>query len=226
MNIFKIHFFTYIFIVVIIINGYFNKFIDITCIILIHELGHILAGLILKWKIDRIVLLPFGCLTIFNEKINRPLIEEFIIAVAGPIFQIIYMFFLEDTYYAKILLLFNLLPIYPLDGYKIYNIFLNNIFSFKLSHLISIYTSFIVLLLLRNNLIVILVVSLLLLNIVKELLNHKYIFNKFILERKLYSFDFKKVKLVKSVKEFKRDYKHVIKEGNIYIKEREYLRNN
>ena len=193
-------------------------------IIFIHELGHIISGIIFKWKIEKIVILPFGCLTIFNEKINRPLIEEFIITISGPILQIIHMFFLDDTYYSKLLLIFNLLPIYPLDGYKLLNIFLNKIFSFKLSHLISIYISFIVIFLFKNNLVVIFVIFLLLLNIIKELLNHKYIFNKFILERKLYNFDFKKIKLVSNIKEFKKDYKHVIKENGIYIKEKDYLK--
>ena len=89
-----------------------------------------------------------------------------------------------------------MLPIYPLDGYKLFNIFLNKIFSFKLSHLISIYLSFIVLFLFENNLVVLFVIFLLLINIIKELLNHKYIFNKFILERKLYNFNIKKVRLV------------------------------
>lgn len=224
MNIFKIHPFTYIFIVIIILNGYFNKFFDIMIIILIHELGHIISGIIFRWKIEKIVILPFGCLTIFNEKINRPLIEEFIVTISGPIFQIIHMCFLEDIYYSKLLLLFNLLPIYPLDGYKLFNIFLNKIFSFKLSHLISIYLSFIVLFLFENNLVVLFVIFLLLINIIKELLNHKYIFNKFILERKLYNFNFKKVRLVSNIKKFKRDYRHIIKEKGIYIKEKDYLK--
>ena len=89
MNKFKIHPFTYIFIFIIIINGEFNKFASIMNIILFHELGHILSGLFFKWKIDKIIILPFGCLTIFDEKINKPIFEEFIISISGFIFQII-----------------------------------------------------------------------------------------------------------------------------------------
>ena len=59
MNKFKIHPFTYIFIFIIIINGEFNKFASIMNIILFHELGHILSGLFFKWKIDKIIILPF-----------------------------------------------------------------------------------------------------------------------------------------------------------------------
>ena len=59
-------------------------------LIIIHELGHILISLIFKWNIDKIIILPFGGLTKYNEIINRPLIEEFLISVAGITFQIIF----------------------------------------------------------------------------------------------------------------------------------------
>lgn len=223
MNKFKIHPFTYIFIFIIIINGEFNKFASIMNIILFHELGHILSGLFFKWKIDKIIILPFGCLTIFDEKINKPIFEEFIISILGFIFQIIQLFFIANKKYSIILLLFNLLPIYPLDGYKILNLFLNKILPFKISHLISAYISFIAIFFYNNNLIVILIISLLLFNTIKQLYNHKYIFNKFILERKIYSFNFKKFKQVKSIKNFKRDYRHLILDNDRYITEKEYL---
>ena len=205
MNKFKIHPFTYIFIFIIIINGEFNKFASIMNIILFHELGHILSGLFFKWKIDKIIILPFGCLTIFDEKINKPIFEEFIISISGFIFQIIQLFFIANKKYSIILLLFNL------------------ILPFKISHLISVYISFIAIFFYNNNLIVILIISLLLFNTIKQLYNHKYIFNKFILERKIYSFNFKKFKQVKSIKNFKRDYRHLILDNGRYITEKEYL---
>ena len=85
MNKFKIHPFTYIFIFIIIINGEFNKFASIMNIILFHELGPILSGLFFKWKIDKIIILPFGCLTIFDEKINKSIFEEFIISILAEV---------------------------------------------------------------------------------------------------------------------------------------------
>ena len=147
MNKFKIHPFTYIFIFIIIINGEFNKFASIMNIILFHELGHILSGLI------------------FDEKINKPIFEEFIISISGFIFQIIQLFFIANKKYSIILLLFNLIPIYPLDGYKILNLFLNKILPFKISHLISVYISFIAIFFYNNNLIVILISSYIIINI-------------------------------------------------------------
>ena len=46
---------------------------------------------------------------------------------------------------------------------------------------------------------------------------------KFILEKKIYSFNFKKFKQVKSIKNFKRDYRHLILDNGRYITEKEYL---
>ena len=74
-TIFKIHPFFYIFALICILTGYFKNFIIIMFIILFHEMGHILAGLYFKWKIEKIIILPFGGLTLFNEKINRPISE-------------------------------------------------------------------------------------------------------------------------------------------------------
>ena len=45
--------------------------------------------------------------------------------------------------YNTTILLFNLLPIIPLDGSKVLNILLNTIIPFKKSHILTIYISFI-----------------------------------------------------------------------------------
>ena len=83
----KIHPFFYLFSIICIVTGYFKNFIIISFIILFHELGHILVSQLFHWKIEKIVLLPFGGITIFHEFLNRPMKEEFFIAIAGPIFQ-------------------------------------------------------------------------------------------------------------------------------------------
>ena len=130
---------------VIVITGQFKSFITCMSIVLFHEIGHISIGLLLKWKIEQIIILPFGCLTMFNEYINRPLIEEFLICIAGPIFQMIYYLimsnFFELSYVHYRLLLFNLLPIIPLDGSKILNLILNKKMPFYFSEITSIFIS-------------------------------------------------------------------------------------
>ena len=232
-SIFKIHPLTYIILLIAFLTGNFKDIILFMLIILVHELGHIISAIIFKWKIEKIVILPFGGITIFNEILNKPLIEEFIIAIMGPLFQIIFTFIfnlkvIQD--YSFIILIINLIPIYPLDGAKLLNIFLNKIFSFKLSHKITNYLSFFLALflmfisVLSFELIYILFTFLIILKVKEELKNHTLIYEKFLYERYIYNLKFKKVKIVKNVNKFYRDYYHYIKDNNKLIEEEQYLK--
>lgn len=226
---FKIHPFFYLFALICILTGYLKNFCIITVLILFHECGHILAGIYFKWQIEKVIILPFGGITIFKEKINRPMIEEFIIAIMGPLFQSFLFLILNSKLFINyniLLLIFNLLPIFPLDGSKIFNIFFNILFSFKLSHKISIIISiiFIILLSKTKNLIFIIALLCLILKTIKEIKYHSYYFYKFLLERYLYQFNFKKHKKIKKIDSMKRDYKHVILFKNHYVTEHYFLK--
>ena len=105
---------------------------------MIHELGHILVGCTLSWKIKKIKILPFGGITIFENPINIPLKQEFLVSISGVMFQTLGSFilskFYDKTLFINIhytLLIFNLLPIFPLDGSKIWNVFFNYFLPFK-----------------------------------------------------------------------------------------------
>lgn len=197
-------------------------------IVLFHELGHILSGMYFKIKIDRIVILPFGALTIFNTFINTKLYKEFFIAISGPLLQTI-LFFTNNQkllYYNKLILLFNLLPIYPLDGSKIINIFLNKFFSFKKSYNISICISFFlifVLIIYKHNLMSLIIIFLLLKKNIELIIIKKNIFNRFLLERYLYKLYFKKRKTINKISDMKKDYKHLFFINNKYKTEEEIL---
>ena len=225
---FKIHPFFYLFALLCIITGYFKNFIFITFIILFHEMGHILMSIYFKWRIDKVVILPFGCITLFDEYINRPIIEEFLITITGPIFQCI-LFIVDNSLFKEYnlnLLMFNLIPIFPLDGSKIMNIIFNKFFSFKISHILSIIISIILILLLltyKYNLVIYIALLFLSIKTYKEFINHKYIFNKFLLERYINNFNFKKTKIINNYHFLKRDYKHLIKFKNKYITEKAFL---
>lgn len=111
---------------------------------LIHEIGHLLAGFILGFKAKDITIAPYGFDIIFkinykdyNKKIlkaNVLAVKRTIIALAGPIINIIIAgtievlllnsvelnilgFKSQEIIYANLIIaMFNLLPIYPLDG--------------------------------------------------------------------------------------------------------------
>ena len=73
-------------------SGLFKNVIMFTSIIFIHELGHFLMAKYFKWNIDKIYFYPYGGYTKFNDYLNRPLYQELLIMLAGPLFQIIYYF--------------------------------------------------------------------------------------------------------------------------------------
>lgn len=109
---------------------------------LIHELSHLICGILLGFKPKSISVVPYGfnlsfkinCLD-YNKKIvkgNIITLKRIIIALAGPFSNLICIVFIvilkknfnvnqyQNLIYANILLvLFNLFPIYPLDGGRI-----------------------------------------------------------------------------------------------------------
>ncbi len=119
---------------------YFTRQIKLYCIILIfamlHEFGHLLAGVLLRMKVDKITLMPIGLsinfklgIDDYNKKVlnsNRLEVKRLIIASAGPLINILIVvianFFkvnqnINIIIYANMLIaIFNLLPIFPLDG--------------------------------------------------------------------------------------------------------------
>lgn len=123
---------------------YFTKQIELYASImifaLIHELGHLIAGLLMGMKPEKLELMPFGVSIAFkinvkeyNKKIkkgNRLEIKKIIVAIAGPITNFIIILItcnlnldivtgLIIIYTNFLIMIFNLLPIYPLDGGRI-----------------------------------------------------------------------------------------------------------
>ena len=216
-NIFKIHPLFYLTAFICVITANFKNFIIFSSIIIVHELGHIIGAIIFKWKIDRVILLPFGGITIFQENIDKSLKEEFIIAILGPLLQLVFYFLYFDNptfnQYNLTILLFNLLPIYPLDGSKIVNILFNEFISFKRSHILTIITSFITLLVvilsIKYNLLLYLILLFIVLEIIKEINKHNYYFNRFLLERYLYNNEYSKNKIIDNIKKMKKQTKQI-----------------
>ena len=109
---------------------YLTKQIRIYTILMIfafiHELGHLLAGILMGLKAKGIDIMPFGVSINFEDYSNKYIAKKIIIAMAGPLVNIIivilgvYNNWEEEIIYSNILIgLFNLIPLYPLDGGRI-----------------------------------------------------------------------------------------------------------
>lgn len=114
-------------------------------IIIIHEWGHIFAARRFKWRIRQIFLLPFGGVAEFDEAGSRPQKEELVIVLSGPAQQIwlmaLALLLPENSVITEkttatflelnaMVLLFNLLPIFPLDGGRLMAILFSYFFPY------------------------------------------------------------------------------------------------
>lgn len=164
-------------------------------------------------------------MTEFNELLNKPIYQEFLILIMGPIFQIIFSLIFPNPYHIP-LLIFNLLPIYPLDGSKFIFLFWNKIGSYYNSYKVLFVVSYtaIFIFLLYNKSLLFLMFGIYFLwesfSMIKKLYSIFYIF---LFERYKYNFNFNKSKKIKNIKKIKRDYKHHIFINRKYVTEKDYL---
>lgn len=140
-----IHFTTFIFLIIC----WYNKNIDILAIsytsIIIHELAHLVAALLIGLKISHITLYPFGVNLKLKNRIVYSLTDEIILYTSGPLINavmaILFIPYLKNgnlwnTFYWNnlMLFLFNLLPIMPMDG----GVILNKILTHRVGHNLSV----------------------------------------------------------------------------------------
>lgn len=203
-------------------------------------MGHFLMVKLLGGKVDKIYIYPLGGISKFNFDLNISILCEFLILIMGPIFQIFayYLLMLVLEHYKDMIviyhygiLFFNLLPIYPLDGGKLVNLFLSLFVSYRSSLLFSIILSFITVLLMVfivcgvGNITInfIVMIFFLIYKIVFEYRQIDYLYEKFLLERYLKKYNFKKGIIVDEIKKFRRDRHHLVKCDDKYYYEKEIL---
>lgn len=133
---------------------YFTKQIELYAMIMIfaivHELGHLLVGLLMGMKPKKLEIMPFGVSISFkinvneyNKKVRKGNvleIKKIIVALAGPITNFIIILITPNLkldliksmliiYTNFLIMIFNLLPIYPLDGGRVLKGILHIVFG-------------------------------------------------------------------------------------------------
>lgn len=135
----------------------------------LHEMAHLTFAYLFHYKISKIIVYPFGVGAQIAHMGQGSVYKEMIIIIAGPLthllfpylFQLLFHFqfisfnfmnYLIEINYA--ILLFNLLPIYPLDGGRLLQSLMDLIFPFGraqfFTFILSIINIFIVFLFIIN----------------------------------------------------------------------------
>lgn len=236
---------TYFLILTFLFTGLIKNIILIYLIVIFHELGHLFIIKLLKYEVLKIDIYPMGGVTKVNKKINTSITHELLISMFGIIFQVILALIFMILYngnlvslntynlfkvYNKTIMIFNMLPIIPLDGYIFLRSILEMVFPYKKSFYLSFIISIISIILFitfnelysLNNY---LMISFLIYKIINSLKDFKYENLKFLLERHLFNLKYHKIKNEKypNLNLLKKDTYHYFKSNNTIISEKNLL---
>lgn len=233
-----------IFIFISFITGTFLNLLVILIIVLIHELGHYSVATFFRWRIKRIMLWVFGGVMETDEHVSKPISEELLVTLAGPlqhvfIYILLYVNSLEKVNllaspiadmvfnYNTLILVFNLLPIWPLDGGKVLYLILAKYIPFRKAYNLTLGSSMVGCLLFMIlqlaffsfNLSALLILVFLFIENKNEWQRRYYVFIRFLLNRYQGHSDYNKVRnisvldytpLMEVFSQFYREDKHFI----------------
>lgn len=155
----------FLFLFLFLLTSQIEIYILLMVFAIIHELGHLLTGVFLKFKPSEMRLTPLGLQISFdvdpqeyNKKNKELTIKKAIIALAGPIINFLiaavmiaaakFGISIQNIYVYQIIIysnlvigLFNLIPIYPMDGGRVLKEILKLAFgnkkAYKYTYLVS-----------------------------------------------------------------------------------------
>lgn len=127
----------------------------------LHEMAHVACAIWFHYPLERITVYPFGLAATITYIGYGSLFQETVMLAAGPLMHVLFPSFfhilmncdvISPSFYAYVcmlnasILLFNLLPIYPLDGGRLLQTFFHTFLRFKTANRMTFLTSFLVIL--------------------------------------------------------------------------------
>jgi stage IV sporulation protein FB len=118
-------------------GGYFIEMATLFGIVLVHEMGHVIAAKGFGWRVKEVLLLPFGGEAVIEELGSVPVWQEVVVTISGPLQNVCMILIAQllqwmgliseqwSVYFIQanlFIALFNLLPISPLDGGKLLHV--------------------------------------------------------------------------------------------------------
>lgn len=145
----KIHYTFFIFFIISFFCNFFIETFIMFTILLFHELGHLFFLKKYKRKITSITFYVFGGVIKHSQGNNVSVLEDFLISFGGVFVNLILLIVFHQLNLQTFLiinyciLLFNIIPINPLDGSKIIKSILNIFFCYKTSLYLTVIISFV-----------------------------------------------------------------------------------
>lgn len=137
----EVHPLTLLYFILSMMGGYLKWYLSALAIVLLHEICHLLMAYYFHFEIDKIEILPFGAYLSLKDFYFHPILHEICVVLVGPCSHLlIYVIILWVSHgvYQEYLLsinmfvfMFNLVPIYPMDGGRIVGLVLQSFMDLK-----------------------------------------------------------------------------------------------
>ncbi len=192
-----------------IILGYLNEYVIFALTIMIHECGHLMMAFFYRWELEELRFFAFGGVMQFKGELNKPNKEDLIVSSGGVIFNAITLlillltrnysssdlrlYFYDYAIWAQIfVIVFNLIPLPPLDGSRLVSAILCCFWPYKTVLLITKWLNLILVIIgttltfLYDIRQIFFIVSFLTYSTIKYNKQIGYIFQRFLLQKKMY----------------------------------------